>query len=159
MALLYDKYAAAVNGIVLRIIRNEEVSQEVVQDIFLKIWDKIAQYDDQKGRLFTWILNLGRNAAIDNVHSKEIKKSTKTDTVEDNVYNIETRNSEEMPTDGIGVEEVLTDLIEDQQFVIKKIYFDGYTHSEVAKGFEIPLGTVKSRLRSALKHLKKKMTD
>ena len=159
MALLYDKYAAAVNGIVLRIIRNEEVSQEVVQDIFLKIWDKIAQYDDQKGRLFTWILNLGRNAAIDNVHSKEIKKSTKTDTVEDNVYTIETRNSEEMPTDGIGVEEVLTDLIEDQQFVIKKIYFDGYTHSEVAKGFEIPLGTVKSRLRSALKHLKKKMTD
>lgn len=64
-----------------------------------------------------------------------------------------------MSIDGIGVPELLTDLVEEQRFVIKMIYFEGYTHAEVADEFNIPLGTVKSRLRSALKHLKKKLTD
>lgn len=156
---MYDKYGAAINGVVQRIVQNEDVTEEVVQDIFLKIWDKIGNYDSKKGRLFTWMLNLSRNAAIDKIRSKEIKKSTKTDAVEDNVYTIEQRNNEEMSVDGIGVKELLVDLVEDQQFVIQKIYFEGYTHSEVADEFDIPLGTVKSRLRSALKHLKNKMTD
>lgn len=159
MAYLYDQYGAALNGVVLRIVEDEEVTQEVVQDIFLKIWEKIDRYDAKKGRLFTWMLNLSRNAAIDKIRSKEIKKVAKTDTVEDNVYTIEQRNNVEMSIDGIGVRDVLAGLVEDQRFVIKKIYFEGYTHMEIADEFDIPLGTVKSRLRSALKHLKKKLTD
>lgn len=59
---------------VLRIVQDENVTQEVVQDVFLKIWDKIDRYDANKGRLFTWMLNLSRNAAIDKIRSKEIKK-------------------------------------------------------------------------------------
>ena len=143
----------------LRIVEDEEVTQEVVQDIFLKIWEKIDRYDAKKRRLFTWMLNLSRNAAIDKIRSKEIKKVAKTDTVEDNVYTIEQRNNVEMSIDGIGVRDVLAGLVEDQRFVIKKIYFEGYTYMEIADEFDIPLGTVKSQLRSALKHLKKKLTD
>lgn len=107
---------------VLRIVQDENVTQEVVQDVFLKIWDKIDRYDANKGRLFTWMLNLSRNAAIDKIRSKEIKKSTKTDKVEDNVYTIDRQSNVEMSIDGIGVPELLTDLVEEQRFVKNDLF-------------------------------------
>jgi len=108
--------------VVLRIVQDENVTQEVVQDVFLKIWDKIDRYDANKGRLFTWMLNLSRNAAIDKIRSKEIKKSTKTDKVEDNVYTIDRQSNVEMSIDGIGVPELLTDLVEEQRFVKNDLF-------------------------------------
>lgn len=143
----------------MRIIQQEEVTQEVVQDIFLKIWEKIGLYDSQKGRLFTWMLNLTRNAAIDKIRSREIKRSAKTDAVEDFVYTIDLQNSSHIPVDGIGVRELIAELESEQQFVLQKVYFEGFSHSELSEEYNIPLGTVKSRLRSALKHLRRKVKD
>ncbi|MCO6358581.1 sigma-70 family RNA polymerase sigma factor [Roseivirga pacifica] len=157
LAYLYNKYGAALYGVAQRIIKNDDVTSEVIQDVFLKIWNKIPSYDSKKGRLFTWMLNLTRNAAIDKIRSKEIKKSGKTDSVEDNVYTIDQQNSAEMSVDGIGVKELMGDLVEEQRFIVQKIYFEGYTHSEISKECDIPLGTVKSRLRSALSHLRKRV--
>lgn len=157
LSYLYDKYGAALYGSAMRIIQNEEITKEVVQDIFLKIWDKIEQYDAQKGRLFTWMLNMARNAAIDKLRSKEIKRSAKTDPMESSVYTVDQQNNTEIPIDGIGIKELITNLDQEQQFVIIKVYFEGYSHSEIADAYDIPLGTVKSRLRSALKHLRRKV--
>lgn len=159
LSYLYDKYGSALYGSAMRVIQNEEITKEVVQDIFLKIWDKIDQYDAQKGRLFTWMLNLTRNAAIDKIRSKEIKRSAKTDPMESSVYTIDQQNSTEIPVDGIGVKELITDLDQEQQFVINKVYFEGFSHSELSNEYDIPLGTVKSRLRSALKHLRRKVRN
>lgn len=144
-------------GTALRIIQNEEVTSEVIQDIFLKIWDKIDQYDSSKGRFFTWMLNMTRNASIDKIRSKEINKSGKTDSVDDYVYTIDSQHNTMMSVDGIGVKELMKDLAEEQQFVLLKVYFEGFTHSEIAEEYDIPLGTVKTRLRSALKHLRKRL--
>ena len=157
LSYLYDKYGAALYGAVQRIVQDEDVTAEVVQDIFLKIWNKIGMYDPQKGRLFTWMLNLSRNAAIDKIRSKEIKRSAKTDSIDEYVYTIDRQNSTETSVDGIGVRELMDDLVEEQRFVLLKVYFEGFSHSEIADEYDIPLGTVKSRLRSALKHLRNKV--
>ena len=157
MSYLYDKYGAALYGAALRIIQEEEVTQEVVQDIFLKIWKKIELYNAKKGRLFTWMLNLTRNAAIDKIRSKEIRRSAKTDSMSDLVYTVDRQNNAEMAVDGIGVKEMVEELVEEQQFVLQKIYFEGFSHAELSEEYDIPLGTVKSRLRSALKHLRRKV--
>lgn len=157
MSYLYDNYAPALYGTIQRIVQQEEISNEVVQDVFLKIWDRIAQYDSKRGKLFTWMLNMARNAAIDKVRSKEIKQETKTDKVSDNVHTIDRKMNDSISIDGIGVKQLMSNLVEEQQFVLQKIYFEGYSHSEIADDFNIPLGTVKSRLRSALKHLRGKL--
>ncbi|MGW8121522.1 RNA polymerase sigma factor [Roseivirga echinicomitans] len=157
LSYLYDKYGAALFGAVQRIVQDEDVTAEVVQDIFLKIWNKIGMYDAKKGRLFTWMLNLARNAAIDKIRSKEIKRSAKTDSIDEYVYTIDRQNSTETSVDGIGVRALMDDLVEEQRFVLLKVYFEGFSHSEIADEYDIPLGTVKSRLRSALKHLRNKL--
>ena len=157
LSYLYDKYGAALYGAAQRIVQDEDVTAEVVQDIFLKIWNKIGMYDSKKGRLFTWMLNLTRNASIDKIRSKEIKRSAKTDSIDEYVYTIDRQNSTETSVDGIGVRELMDDLVEEQRFVLLKVYFEGFSHSEIADEYDIPLGTVKSRLRSALKHLRNKV--
>ncbi len=157
MSYLYDNYSAALMGVVSRIVKDEDIAEEVLQDVFMKIWNKIAQYDASKGRFFTWMMNLSRNASIDKLRSKEVSRSSKTDSMDDYVYTVDRQNSTEMHTDGIGVKALLNDLVDDQKFILQKVYFEGFTHTEIAEEYDIPLGTVKSRLRSALKHMRKKL--
>lgn len=151
---VYDHYSGALYGAIFRIIRKEEIAEEVLQDVFLKIWDKIAHYDAAKGRLFTWMLNLARHQAIDKTRSKEIGKENKTGGLENFVGGVGSGEFDEQRIEGIGVQEILTNLPEDQRFIVDQLYFKGYTQSEVADEFNIPLGTVKTRLRMAMKHLR-----
>ncbi len=155
LSYVYDKYGPALFGIANRIVKDQEVSREVVQDVFLKIWNKIDSYDAKKGKFFTWMLNITRNEAINKIRSKEIKRSTKTDSLDNYVYNVED-NETRAKVEGLGVRELISKLEPDHQFVLTKVYFEGFSHSEVANSFKIPLGTVKSRLRAALKLLRKK---
>ncbi|WP_162418650.1 RNA polymerase sigma factor [Cyclobacterium roseum] len=153
---LYEKYSRALYGIIRRIIFDQELAEEVFHDAFLKITKKIGSYDESKGRLYTWMANICRNAAIDKTRSKEFSKSSKTNTIDDYVYGMESESGTAAAVDGIGVRELMEDLNEEQRLVMECIYFKGYTHTEVAEAHAIPLGTVKSRVRSALQVLKKK---
>lgn len=157
MEYLYDNYSQALYGIILRIVTDEKVAEEVTQDAFIKIWDKIDAYDATKGRLFTWMLNLSRNLAIDKLRSKEIKTVQKTDELSNNVYDIENQNLIHQDIDGIGVAKFLDKLRDEERLVVDLIYFKGYTQSEVSKEKDIPLGTVKTRLRMALINLRKEL--
>lgn len=152
---MYDNYSGALFGVVKRIIKEEDLAQEVLQDAFLKIWEKIDQYQPDKGRLFTWMLNLTRNLAIDKTRSKEFNKSKKTDWIDIVVGSKSREPIEESYTDGIGVKNLLNELNQDQQFIVEQLYFKGYTQQEVADEFGIPLGTVKTRLRQAMVLLRK----
>lgn len=137
-----------------RIIKREEVAEEVLQDAFLKIWDKIDGYDASKGKLFTWMLNLTRNLAIDKMRSKEISRESKTSGIEYLVSTIDNKEFTEQGVDSIGVKEILSALTEDQRFVVDHLYFKGYSQSELSDEFNIPLGTVKTRLRLAMNQLR-----
>lgn len=139
---------------ILRVVKKEEVAEEVLQDVFVKIWDRFNNYDPSKGKLFTWMLNIARNQAIDKTRSKEITKERKTSDIENVVNKIDSEDYIEQRIDGIGVKDILKDLPEEQRFVVEYLYFQGYSQSELADEFNIPLGTVKTRLRLAMQQLR-----
>ena len=135
-------------------MKDEDIAEELLQDVFLKIWDKIENYDAGKGKLFTWMLNIARNQAIDKTRSKEMNKGKKTDDIDNLVNRIDSKSYGELQVDAIGLKEVLDRLSKDQKFVVDHLYLKGYTQSELAEEFDIPLGTVKTRLRLAMVELR-----
>jgi RNA polymerase sigma factor (sigma-70 family) len=151
---LYDHYSGAIFGVIQRIVKMEDLAEEVLQDVFLKYWNKIDSYDPSKGKLFTWMLNIARNQAIDRMRSKEVSKEKKTGGIEDFVNRGNDTAFDEQSVDAIGLKEVLKRLPEEQQFVVEYLYFKGYSQSEVSEEFNIPLGTVKTRLRLAMQQLR-----
>jgi RNA polymerase sigma-70 factor (ECF subfamily) len=151
---LYDHYSGALFGVISRIIKNDDIAEEVLQDIFLKIWDRIESYDPTKGKLFTWMVNIARNQAIDKTRSREISKQQKTSGSETLVNKVDNREFTELRIEGIGVKEMLKSLPNEQLFVVEHLYFKGYTQSELAKDYDIPLGTIKTRLRMAMQYLR-----
>ncbi|UZD22267.1 sigma-70 family RNA polymerase sigma factor [Algoriphagus halophytocola] len=154
---LYDKYSRALFAVISRIVFDRDIAEEVFHDAFVKITRKIESYDESKGRLYTWMANICRNAAIDKLRSKEISQASKTNTIDDFVYGMESQSGTQETVDGIGVKELMLQLNDDQKFIVEYIYFKGYTHSEVSEEFDIPLGTVKSRVRAAIQVLKKNL--
>ena len=154
MEYLYNHYSSALYGIISRVIKKEEVAEEVLQDVFLKIWNRFDHYDASKGRLFTWMVNLARNQAIDKTRSKEIGKDSKTIDIENVVNQVDRKEYTEQSIDSIGLRDVLRNLTQDQKFIVEQLYFKGYSQSEVADEFNIPLGTVKTRLRLAMQQLR-----
>lgn len=151
---LYDSYAAAFYGQALRILESEPLAQEAIQDTFLKIWNNIEQYDDGKGKLFTWMYRIARNEAIDKKRSKEIRKGSKTISLEDNVSINEEDHSTADRVDDIGVKNLLDLLDDDSKGFLDLVYFQGYTHAEVAELLQTPLGTVKTKVRRGILKLR-----
>jgi RNA polymerase sigma-70 factor (ECF subfamily) len=153
---LYDNYAGALNGVILQIIPDQALASDVLQEVFLNIWRRIDSYDASKGRLFTWMLNIARNAAIDMTRSKAYQNSQKNRELDSNVH-IGTEGSNPS-LDHIGLSKVIGQLKEEHRVLIDLAYLKGYTHEEIAKLQEIPLGTVKTRIRAALLQLRKLLT-
>jgi RNA polymerase sigma-70 factor (ECF subfamily) len=151
---LYDHYCGALLGVILRIVKKEELAEEILQDVFLKVWDRIETYDAGKGRLFTWMLNIARNQAIDKTRSKEFSKGKKTDDIERLVSKVDKSDFTETKIEGIGLQELLKSLPDEQRFVIDQHYLKGYTQAEMAEEFNLPLGTVKTRMRLAMIQLR-----
>ena len=150
---LYDMYSAPLYGVVLQIVKTEEVAEDVLQEAFVKIWKSFDSYDEQKGRLFTWMLNVCRNLAIDKIRSKEYRMKSSTNALSSD-HQTDFTSSAFNP-DHIGVREVVEKLNPEQQKIINLMYFEGLTQSEIAEEYNIPLGTVKTRARSAVKILSK----
>jgi RNA polymerase sigma-70 factor (ECF subfamily) len=152
---LYDNYSAALYGVIHRIVTNEETANDVLQEAFVKIWNGIKSYDSQKGKLFTWMLNISRNMAIDKTRSKDFNNSQKNQSTENVVSQIGRLKSDDIKPEHIGLAELVEKLDPNEKFLIDLMYFKGYTQSEIAEEYNIPLGTVKTRLRSATMNLRK----
>jgi RNA polymerase sigma factor (sigma-70 family) len=151
---LYDNYSGALNSIILQILNDVELANDVLQEVFINIWKKIESYDSTKGRLFTWMLNIARNASIDLLRSKSYQNSQKNRSLSDNVDVWIKSPASEIDVDNIGLKKVLEKLKEEHRTLIELAYFKGYTHEEIAEIETIPLGTVKTRIRNALIQLR-----
>lgn len=149
---LYDNYSGALLSIIYNIVKDQELSNDVLQDVFVKIWRQIDTYDSNKGRLFTWMLNIARNTAIDTVRSKGFQNSQKNRELTESVY--VSGGTSEIQTDQIGLKKLVYQLKEDHRVLIDLSYFQGFTQDEISKMMNIPLGTVKTRLRTALIQLR-----
>lgn len=149
---LYDNYSAALLSVIHNIVAEVELANDVLQEVFIKIWRQIESYDDTKGRLFTWMLNISRNASIDTVRSKGYQNSQQNQELTE--VKQEAAGSTQLPIDQIGLRKVVHQLKEEYRVLVELAYFQGYTQDEIANMLGIPLGTVKTRLRNALIQLR-----
>ncbi len=149
---LYDHYSGSLFSVIINIVPDRELANDVLQEVFVKIWRQIDTYDTSKGRLFTWMLNVARNTSIDTFRSKNFQHSQQNRELTESVY--EEGGSSETDTNKIGLRKIVHQLKEDYRVLIELSYFQGYTQDEISKMLAIPLGTVKTRLRTALVQLK-----
>lgn len=155
MEVLYDQYGATLFGIILKIVQSKEAAEDVLQEAFTKIWLHSTSYSAQKGSLFTWMLNIARNAAIDKIRSAGYQKRGRVTDLDSAVGAEANHPQAEMAIDHIGVAQVVDGLDEKYRTLIELIYFQGFTQEEATKALGLPLGTVKSRLRLALRELRR----
>ena len=155
--VIYDRYSGALYGVILRIVQFGEMAEDVLQETFIKIWRNAESYDDSRGTLFTWMLNIARNAALDKLRSSEYRQRKTNQSIEDLVGEVDSKQNSSFNPDVIGLREFVEKLKPDQQQLIDLIYYNGFTQSEAADELGIPLGTVKTRVRSALIRLRELM--
>lgn len=148
--LLYKTYAPALYTIISRIVKIEEIAEDVLQETFLKIWKNIDQYDCSKGKLFTWMVNLAKNTAIDQIRSKHYRNSNQTDVIDDTCLLQKRQHHIHINLDLIGMKQLTENLSPNQKRIIDLFYYEGYTQAEVAEALAIPLGTVKTKIRQAI---------
>jgi len=152
---LYDMYSSSLYGVISRIIIDTATSEDVLQETFVKIWHSFPSYSTEKGRLFTWMINIARNLAIDKLRSKDFKNQNKNQELENNVTSIDEQINTIYKPELLGIKELVETLKPEQKSILDLVYFKGYTHVEAAEELGIPLGTIKTRLRMAIQQLRK----
>ena len=152
---LYDMYSPSLYGVISRIITETATAEDVLQETFVKIWHSFSSYSTEKGRLFTWMVNIARNLAIDKIRSKDFKNQNKNQDLENNVIFIDEQRNTVYKPELLGIKELVETLKPEQKSILDLVYFKGYTHVEAADELGVPLGTIKTRLRMAIQQLRK----
>jgi RNA polymerase sigma-70 factor (ECF subfamily) len=151
---IYAMYSKAIYGIIHSIVLNEDIAQEVLQDVFVKVWNNSESYDINKVRFFTWLLNIARNAAIDKTRSKSFKNSKKNLSTSNFVDILSGSDSLNQKVNAIGIQKFVAALKPACIKIIDLLFFKGYTQVEAAETLEIPLGTLKTRNRNCIQDLR-----
>lgn len=146
---IYDEYAGAIYGVIIRICRDEAVAQDLLQEVFMKVWQKIAKYDPAKGKLFTWIYQIARNLALNAIRSQR-------QLIQNEDLTVYSNKEEEKATVYPELMGSLNELEVHHKQAIELVYFQGLTHREAHEEMGVPLGTFKSYVRQALRNLKDK---
>lgn len=150
--LLYEYYSDSLFGVIKKIITDEDTAQDVLQESFVKIWRYAKRYDASKAKLFTWLYRIAYNTAIDKVRSQKNKSGKEVQIETSAVYKI---TSNELNQDVLDIRKHLSSLDEKYQIVLNALFFEGMTQQEASDELDIPLGTIKSRLKIGLRELKK----
>jgi RNA polymerase sigma-70 factor, ECF subfamily len=156
LAALYDRYGGMLWAVLCRILRDKQAAEEILQDIFYQLWNTAAQFDRSRGSVPGWLVVIGRNRAISLLRrhipsqGEELQENTVV-----LPFNLESAVAQEQL---LGrVEGALEGLPKEQRAAVELAYFEGMTHSEIARRTGDPLGTVKTRLRSAIETLKRNL--
>lgn len=160
LPLIFRHYRRALFGVIVNIVQDEQIAEDVLQEALVKIWKNAGRYDSSKGRLYTWLLNICRNAAIDKTRSKSFQVGQMTQHEDFFVSGADVQSPRvETETDTIGLRQWVANLAPEHREVVEIIYFGGRTHQEAAEELDLPLGTVKSRLRKAIGLLREWMSS
>ena len=151
LASLYDRYRVILFGLLVRILSSREEAEDTLQEVFLQVWRRAADFDERRGKPFTWLVTLARSRAIDRLRllrSRERLVAAATQNSPDEISDaaLDAFRSEQRKT----VAEALAELSEDQRKALMLAYFEGLTQSEIAARLATPLGTVKTRMRSGM---------
>ncbi|MEO1516143.1 MAG: RNA polymerase sigma factor [Bacteroidota bacterium] len=153
MDILYDQYGDFIFGLISKIISLDDLAEIALQDTFLKVWNKIDSFSTEKGRFLTWMMNIARNTAVDMTRSKNYKQTMKLISLESVPTNTRIIDAN-VQFEHVDIRDIVARLDNRYCKIIELIYFEGYTHEEVAKKLNMPLGTVKGRVRKAFKDLR-----
>jgi RNA polymerase sigma factor (sigma-70 family) len=152
---LYLHYRGALFSVISQFINDVDTANDVLQDVFLAVYKNIEKYDESKGRLFTWLHTLARNTSINTTRSKNFKSQQKNESLSNFVSSLDVTNNSQQNINLIGLRKQVHLLREDYKNVLELSYYNGFTQEEIAETLQIPIGTVKTRLRNALIELRK----
>lgn len=153
---MYEQYSASLFGTIIRIIKDKNVAEEVLQQTFLNVWNKIHLYNAEKGSFFTWMNRIARNAAIDKSRLKNYQNQNNIDSIDNSIIQVA---GVELNADNLDVQKLTNMLDEKYKAVLDLIYLQGYSQSDAAKELGIPLGTVKTRIRTAITKLRQELKN
>jgi RNA polymerase sigma-70 factor (ECF subfamily) len=157
---LYGLYNRLLFGMILPIVKNKEEAEGVLQEVFVNIWQKAHTFDETRGNVYSWLVTLSRNKAIDRIRSKDYNTQKKASvTLDDPSITLEGDKSDPLETTIYSdraeiVKKALAEIPEEQCEVLKIAYYEGLTQSEISERLDIPLGTVKTRTRQGMIKLK-----
>ncbi|MBO6571181.1 sigma-70 family RNA polymerase sigma factor, partial [bacterium] len=162
LSLLYDQYNRLLFGLLVSILKKKTEAEDILQEVFSTIWEKADQFDPDRGTGYTWIVSLTRNKGIDRLRSKVYKEQKKQSTSLDNddvyypLYSSENNPLEDtiLSDRADMVRNALQQISEKQRKVIEISYFSGLSQSEISEEYDIPLGTVKTRMRDGMMKLR-----
>ncbi|TMU50535.1 MULTISPECIES: RNA polymerase sigma factor [Flagellimonas] len=152
ISLLYDNYGDTLFGVAYKVVKDEDLAQDVLQESFVKIWKKADSYDASKAKLFTWLFRITRNTAIDKLRSINNKADKEVQIDVSDVYNLGVSG---IRPEFMDVQENLDKIEDKYRIVLEALFFQGMTQQEASDELEIPLGTIKSRLKIGLRELGK----
>ena len=152
--LLYDMYSKSLFSVIYNLIRDHEESEDILQETFVKIWKNIESYDESKGRFYTWILNISRNASIDRLRSKGFNNRQKNLSSDNFVHLLDESNKMNHKIDTIGIREFVKKLKPKSIQILDLLFFKGYTQQEASEELQIPLGTIITQNRNCINDLR-----
>lgn len=156
LSALYERYGRLVYSFSLRVLQNTTLAEEATQDTFLKVWNHPQSWNPELGKLVSWLLTIARYTAIDRLRRERRVAPALTFSLDDMVFDIGERTEDDEPDwmDGELLRSLMQRLPAEQREVLELAYFQGMTHTELAEALQLPLGTVKTRLRIGLQRLK-----
>jgi len=146
---LYHKYAANLFGVVFKIVNQQETAEDLLQEVFLKIRRNFHSYDERKARLFTWMLNIARNTAIDHLRLR-VSRQERTHVAFEQAGVSLDEYTHSFNIDTIGIKNILNQLSPKHSQMLDLFYYKGYTHPEISELLGLPLGSVKTSIRQAI---------
>ncbi len=152
ISLLYENYSDTLYGVAFKVVKDEMLAQDVLQESFIKIWKKAETYDPTKAKLFTWLFRITRNTAIDKLRSGKSKSDKEIQIDVSDVHNV---GIEGLNPDLMDIRENLKKIDSKYKIVLEALFFESMTQQEASDELEIPLGTIKSRLKIGLRELRK----
>ena len=165
LAELYDRHCRLLFSLILRILRDRGEAEDVLQEVFVRVWDRADSYNSSLGTPAAWLVRISRNRAIDRLRSRTVRAAVQAPEVErpeqarDPAPNADPEQFAASSEERRAIVEALSALPPEQRLLIESAFFEGYTQSELAERFDLPLGTVKTRIRTGMQSLRRALAS
>jgi RNA polymerase sigma-70 factor (ECF subfamily) len=158
VAELYDRHSQLLFGLIMRILRDRAEAEEILQQVFVRVWTRAELYDPRLGGPMPWLVRLARNCAIDRLRARRARDGASWTPLDESMAEPAASNTDSRTPEAAAVDaerrgkvrDALDALPAEQRRLIEAAFFEGYTHSELAERFGLPLGTVKTRIRAGM---------